>query len=139
MSTLPNGIADALDRLESFYRSSLSGPRLEEYLNSVNVLRRSAFSMSKAGPMPEASLSMVAAYMTPDKVVAELLTLDPFAMVYLAHFAIYLATMERRFWYMDGLPAKFFQLIDRRLVGLPEHLEMVEWARIQVFEVYGCK
>ncbi|KAH6662431.1 hypothetical protein F5X68DRAFT_144965 [Plectosphaerella plurivora] len=135
-STLPPGQLQAFEDMSTFFEQHLPPERLIGYQKSVKELRRSAYCIARAGANFEMGLSTVAAYLIPEDVMKDILTLDPFAVVLLAQFCVFFRLHETRFWVLSGLSKRLFNLIEGRVATLPAHLAAISWARTQVFEFW---
>lgn len=122
--------------MSAFFDRHLPSDRLPEYQKAVQELKRSSYCVARAGANLEMGLAMVAAYMFHDDVMKDMLALDPFAAVLLAQFCVFFRLQETRFWFLSGLSKRLFKLIEERVAGLPAHLAVIQWARIQVFEFW---
>jgi hypothetical protein len=95
----------------------------------------SGYTISRAGPHLEAAMVLVVAYRIHDNVVNDILAVDPFAMIFLAHFSVFVKRLETRFWLLEGLSKSLFKVVDKNLAAFPAHMTAVLWARMQVFEL----
>lgn len=133
-SLLPADTLEAIDTAAEFYRTTLEGNSLEDYLSAIDALRKAASKIAAAGTEPEAGTLTSVLIGLEESVQNDILASRPHAMVLLAYFAFFFNALAPRFWFLDGVPKKLFEVIDKSLKRFPVHQDAVNWPRTNVFE-----
>jgi len=136
-SPLPLDTFEALDRLRTFV-DRLPLTRREAYKSAVDDLIRTGYIVAHGGMQPEAGMVMFWTFVVSEAVVNDISAGDPFGLVVLAHFAVFYAVLEPRFWYFRGWPRLMFRAIDENLVDEDgSFVEALAWPRRQIFETFA--
>lgn len=93
--------------------------------------------MAHAGTNLEVGMAAFWPYVISDAVMADIQSMNPYAMVLMSHFAVLLRAMEPTYWYLRGWSARLMAAVDQQLAGRPALLEAVRWPKEHIFELYG--
>ncbi|OBR09903.1 C6 zinc finger domain-containing protein [Colletotrichum higginsianum IMI 349063] len=136
-SPLPRDTFDALRRLAAFFEESLPDGTRRGYATAVRELEKSVRLMAHAGTHLEVGMAIFWPYVISDAVMADIQSMNPYAMVLLSHFAVLLRAMEPTYWYLRGWSARLMAAVDQQLAGRPALLEAARWPKEQISELYG--
>ncbi|KAL0935467.1 uncharacterized protein CTRU02_210058 [Colletotrichum truncatum] len=136
-SPLPKDIFKAFGELSEFFHQSLEGKSLEEYLSAIAELEKAIYLVAHAGPFPEVGSLIFWPYTIPENIMNDIQSRNPYSILLVSYFAVPLCVMEQRFWYMKGWSRRLLGVLDECLTEYPALMEMAEWPRKQITELYG--
>ncbi|TQN71774.1 Sterol uptake control protein 2 [Colletotrichum shisoi] len=87
-SPLPRDTFDALRRLSAFFEETLPDGTRSGYFTAVRELEKSARLMAHAGTNLEVGMAVFWPYVISDAVMADIQSMNPYAMVLLSHFSL---------------------------------------------------
>ncbi|OHE96014.1 hypothetical protein CORC01_08707 [Colletotrichum orchidophilum] len=136
-SPLPPDVFEALQGLYDFFQENLDDTAGDEYGTAVKELEKAVYFMAHAGANPETGMIFFWPYVISENIMADIRAKNPYSMVLLAYFGVFLCVLEPRFWFLRGWSRCLFAMVDVQLAGHPVLLEAVKWPRKQVFEFYA--
>ncbi|KAH7143393.1 hypothetical protein EDB81DRAFT_759839 [Dactylonectria macrodidyma] len=93
---------DAIDELRAFMETAVPASSLEHHAKAVEKLFECAKLIAVAGVYFEAGGVVVFMYSIYETILMDIGARRPHALVILTYYAIFLATMEKNFWYSRG-------------------------------------
>ncbi|KAL2878731.1 hypothetical protein SGCOL_005956 [Colletotrichum sp. CLE4] len=136
-SPLPPDVFEAIQDLSDFYAENLHDSAREEYVTAVRELEKAVYLMAHAGANLEVGMILFWPYMISENIMADIHALNPYSLVLLAYFSVFLCVLEPTFWFLRGWSKRLFAMVDAQLAGHPVLLEAVKWPRKQVYEFYA--
>ncbi|KAH7245009.1 C6 zinc finger domain-containing protein [Fusarium tricinctum] len=136
-SSLPNDVFDALRHLGSFFQSNIRSDTYKEYEKAVLELLNSAKLMAYAGLHVECGMILFWPYFLPETIIVDMQVHNPYALVLLSYFAVFLRVMEERFWFIKGWGIRLYADIEIQLADQQPFLDLLKWPKEQVFRPNG--
>lgn len=136
-SPLPPDVFEAIQGLLDFYTENLHDSAREEYVTAVRELEKAVYLMAHAGATLEVGMILFWPYVISENIMADIHALNPYSLVLLAYFSVFLCVLEPTFWFLRGWSKRLFAMVDAQLAGHPVLLEAVKWPRKQVYEFYA--
>ncbi|KAI3540418.1 hypothetical protein CSPX01_08330 [Colletotrichum filicis] len=136
-SPLPPDVFEAIQGLLDFYTENLHDSAREEYVTAVRELEKAVYLMAHAGANLEVGMILFWPYVISENIMADIHALNPYSLVLLAYFSVFLCVLEPTFWFLRGWSKRLFAMVDAQLAGHPVLLEAVRWPRKQVYEFYA--
>ncbi|KAJ3529681.1 hypothetical protein NM208_g9648 [Fusarium decemcellulare] len=129
-SCLPPGTPAALERLRNWL--ALSPPPTAElildYEKAVEFLLRCIKQLVASGEQPEIGIMLMWPHLLPRPILMEIRARSPFALVFLAHWAVFFPIMESRYWFIQGWGKALLTEIDKKLEGV--YSDWLAWPRM---------
>lgn len=119
----------ALDKLSAFYAAELPSNSLENYEKAVQTFRSSARLFSAAGMFTEVGAVAFWFYEIDGTILIDLNSHLPHALILFSYVMVYLASIEKHFWYVRGWTRVYLEEAERHLAGQPRFLELFAWAK----------
>ncbi|KAI3547682.1 hypothetical protein CABS03_10118 [Colletotrichum abscissum] len=136
-SPLPPDVFEAIQGLLDFYTENLHDSAREEYVTAVRELEKAVYLMAHAGANLEVGMILFWPYVISENIMADIHALNPYSLVLLAYFSVFLCVLEPTFWFLRGWSKRLFAMVDAQLAGHPVLLEAVRWPRKQIYEFYA--
>ncbi|KAK2596572.1 hypothetical protein N8I77_013456 [Diaporthe amygdali] len=128
-SPLPPDTFSVLSSLRSFYENEAVLPHQEDYVKAASLLETTSRQIANHGPDIEIGCVILWAYMIPQSVVQDIRQYRHHALLLLAYFSVFLATTDRRYWFLQGWSKQLFDEVERRLRTTQRFQEWLEWPR----------
>lgn len=124
-------------KLRAYQESQIPADSLDAYRVALDNLEAcftlAALSSSKIEP----GCFFVWLYHLRDDLILDLIARRPRALLILAYFSVFLASIENNTWYLKGWARQILDRIVTCLAGQPCLLGLVEWPRKRVSELLG--
>ncbi|KAI3572447.1 hypothetical protein IWW34DRAFT_762328 [Fusarium oxysporum f. sp. albedinis] len=136
-SPLPNDVFDALRHLGSFFQRNMRSDTCKEYQKAVLELLNSAKLMAYAGFHVEYGIILFWPYLLPETIIVDMQAHNPYALVLLSYYAVFLRIMEEKFWFMKGWGTRLHVDIEIQLADHQPFLDLLKWPKEQIFGLNG--
>lgn len=136
-TTLPLDTWDAIRQLRTFQEAEAPSSSLERYYSdAVESLECSAKLIALAGAHIETSAVLAWMYGIHESILLDIRSHRPHALVILAYYSVFLATLEKSFWYARGWARQLLDAIEAKLAGKPQYLKMLQWPKHSLVNFY---
>ncbi|KAF0331124.1 C6 zinc finger domain-containing protein [Colletotrichum asianum] len=131
-TNLPCDILDALGDLQAFQtKDTPPGPE-SPYEKATLGLRDIVKTLAACGVFSEAGIVLRWLYFLDAEILADIETLQPTALLLVAHFAVIVASMEKTVWYLNGWGEAIIRQVDQLLEEDSKERSMFAWAKQQM-------
>jgi len=93
--------------------------------------------MAYAGFHIEYGMILFWPYLLPEIIILNMQQHNPYALVLLSYYAVFLRIMEERFWFMKGWGTRLHVDIEIQLADHQPCLDMLKWPKEQMFGLDG--
>ncbi|EEU33781.1 uncharacterized protein NECHADRAFT_56106 [Fusarium vanettenii 77-13-4] len=129
---LPPDLWDATRQLRFFLETEVPPESLTHYRDAVNSLEYSARLVALAGAQAESGTVIAAFWTLNEKILVDIGCRKPYTLVLVAYYCVYLAGLNRTFWYARGWVEQVFDQVERSLASHAAFKSMLEWPRTHV-------
>ncbi|KAL1858730.1 hypothetical protein Daus18300_009864 [Diaporthe australafricana] len=128
-SALPLDTFSVLSELRSFYEGEELLSNREDYVKASSMLDFAAKHIAHQGPNIEIGSILLWVYFVPQSVMHDIRQHKPHALLLLAYFSVFLATTDRRYWFLQGWAKQLLDDVEMRLRAKNHFLKWLEWPR----------
>ncbi|KAH7153433.1 hypothetical protein EDB81DRAFT_868488 [Dactylonectria macrodidyma] len=126
---LPKDLWDATSQLRCFLESEVPFQNLSHYRDAVDKLQYSARLISLAGSYAESGAITAWLHDIDERILADIAAYKPHALVLLVYFCVFLAGIQRNFWYARGWADQLFEKVETSLDGQDRLVPLLQWPR----------
>ncbi|KAK7408412.1 hypothetical protein QQX98_009397 [Neonectria punicea] len=135
-SLLPIDTWAAIGRLRDFQEAEIPSASLKHYVESIERLEETAKLIACAGVHVEAGAVIAWMYGIDDSVLMDIGAYRPHALLTLAYYSLFLATLEKNFWYSRGWGRQLLEQIETKLAGQSKFLQLFQWPKQKLTDLY---
>ncbi|KAH7156697.1 hypothetical protein EDB81DRAFT_787712 [Dactylonectria macrodidyma] len=132
---LPLETCEAITKLREYQDSQILADSLHHYQVAVDNLE-ACFSLAALSKSEiEPGCIFVWLYHLHDDLILDLIDHRPQALLLIAHFSVFLASIENKAWYVTGWARQILDQVVTCLAGQPCPLDLIQWPRRRVYEL----
>ncbi|KAM0333218.1 hypothetical protein ACHAQA_001878 [Verticillium albo-atrum] len=133
-SCLPHDIFQVLDRLEYAFENEIEADYREDYLKAIEELRKVTRLIAHAGVHVECGMVIFWPYVIPERIMQDIQAMNPYALLLLSYFCVFLNLLESRYWFAKGWAKSLVAEIDLNLAHHRSLAELLKWPKEQVLQ-----
>jgi hypothetical protein len=126
---------DALSNLRLFFEAELAPQNQKPYLDAVKKLETAARLVARAGLDTEAGTTLFWVSEVHESIISDTRTFEYPALALMAHFAVFMAALEKTFWYARGWAKGVVRDVNNQLSDQPRLAQVVKWPEEKVWEL----
>ncbi|KAH8747736.1 C6 zinc finger domain-containing protein [Diaporthe sp. PMI_573] len=134
-SLLPADTFDAFSNLRLFFEAELAPGDQKPYLDAVEKLESAARLVARAGLDTEVGTTLFWVSDVHESIISDTRTFKYPALVLMAHFAVFMATLEKTFWHTRGWAKAVVRDVSNHLAGQPRLADVLKWPEKKVWEL----
>ncbi|RSM14145.1 hypothetical protein CDV31_005481 [Fusarium ambrosium] len=131
---IPHDVFDALQKLQDFLESRPGLHDKDAHRCAVKELCTLSKLLAQAGVQVESSMVFYWLYAIPDSIVIHLRTLQPGALLLLSYYCVFLALVDRQFWYLSGCARRLLDEIRLHLADFDDYQYFLQWPRKHIHQ-----
>lgn len=109
--------------------------RREPYLDAVKKLETAARLFSRTGLDIEVGTSLFWISDVHESIISDTRAFEQPALVLVAHFAVFMAALEKTFWYVRGWAKGVVRDVNNQISDQPRVAQVLAWAEKRVWEL----
>ncbi|KPM43315.1 hypothetical protein AK830_g3244 [Neonectria ditissima] len=117
-------------------QAEIPSASLKPYIGAIDRLEETAKLISCAGVHAEAGAVLAWMYGVDDSVLIDIGAYRPHALLTLAYYSLFLATLEKSFWYSRGWGRQLIDQIETKLAGQSKFLQLFQWPKQKLTDLY---
>lgn len=118
---------EAVTRLRDFQKSEIPPGRIGQFQVAVDNLEACFSLASLSGSHVEPGCIFIWLYHLQDDLAMDLILYRPQALLLIAYFSVFLASIEKSSWYVKGWARQLLHQVVKRLADQPQFLELLQW------------
>lgn len=128
---------EAVATLRASQESQIPSNSLGQYQVAIDNLEACYSLVALSRSEIEPRCIFVWLYHLHDDLILDLSARRPQALLIIAYFSVFLASIEENTWYLKGWARQLLDQVVTHFEGQPGLLELIKWPRKQVFELLG--
>jgi hypothetical protein len=126
---LPHDTYDAIAKLQSFHEQDLPAASQADYRSAIVHFIETAERIAVAGAHYECGAVLVWPYHVQPSLLADLRARRPHGLLVLAYYCVFLALLEKPYWFSRGWSRQLMGEIEASFAGQPMFLDMMKWPK----------
>jgi hypothetical protein len=126
---------DALYNLQLFFGAELALGKQKPYLDAVKKLETAARLLSRAGLDIEFGTTLFWVSEVHESIISDIRAFEHAALALMAHFAVFMAALEKTFWYLRGWGKAIICDVNNQLSDQPRMAQVLKWPEKKVWEL----
>ncbi|KAK7217165.1 hypothetical protein V2G26_005168 [Clonostachys chloroleuca] len=129
---LPHDTYDAIAKLQSFHEQDLPAASQADYRSAIGHFIETIERIAVAGAHYECGAVLVWPYHVEPSLLADLKARRPHGLLVLAYYCVFLALLEKPYWFSRGWSRQLMGEIEASFAGQPMFLDMLKWPKRSV-------
>ncbi|KAK9847346.1 hypothetical protein MYU51_019555 [Penicillium brevicompactum] len=134
-SLLPVDTFDALSNLRVFFEAELAPEKRRPYLDAVRKLETAARLVARAGLDTEVGTTLFWVSEVNESIIYDMRAFEHPALTLIAYFAVFMAALEKTFWYVRGWAKAVVREVNIQLSDSPRVAQVSKWPEKKVWEI----